>query len=437
MNKSTLKFTVVSCILIVLIALEAIFAFINSKNELDDKKKVSTEEYDNLQLNVEGNVEDNQQTDEKQKSHDYETAYLDYIDDNVEYFSRGMLLCDLNDDGIPELFSIAYDENGDLVRYHEFKDGVVTEPSENSVKTYIDINNLIQPTNFYENTTNFFGLYKNKSTGQKALINSIGDGSENDVFDIIIHEDDRVCLNDEGVKSIEGYSWSVSEKRDYIMINYEVVEGELYAEYRLRGEFGSENGADASLTLKALIDEFEQGRKDVKYDKASDGEFFCYIKNIDLENDEITLIPVASITYEEYEDARNSEGLVTVNGEEMSIQTDENSYQEFGEVQLFQMPWFEYWFNPPTAESPISIIRGYRGNTPVKVKMSKNLKIRYGVDGEYDADGNPIGYETLEREKEYSMEEYISHYAEYNMHSYYKAVIENDEIIYLDVFYSE
>ena len=367
---------------------------------------------------------------------DYETLYLDYINENAQYFSRGMMLCDLNDDNIPELFSIAYGEADDVVYYHEIKDGSVVAPAEGTVKTYIDIANLVSPATFFENSRFFLGIYKNKATGQKALINSVADGSENDRFDIITFKNDKLIIEDNGVKSSVDNSWPIDEQRDAVMADYEVVKEGLYASYLLRGEFGGENGSDPVEALKGLLAEFKNPETNAEYNKATDGDFFCYIKDINIANNEIALIPVANITYEEYTNAMDSDKIITVNGEDMSIQIDENLYNELGIASLFHMPWFEYRFNVPTEENSTSVIEGYRGNAPLKVKMSDDLKIRYGVTG-YDAEGEPVGYETLGRNQEYTVSEYLAHFAQYNMGSYYKVTIKNNELVLLDVLYNE
>jgi len=434
MNKNTLKLIIVSAILIVLIAIGTISAFVDSLEKIPLQNKVASEENN---IPVAEADDKSKNTDNQDELPDYETIYLDYIKNNTEYFSRGMMLCDLNDDDIPELFSIAYDEEGDLVYYHELKDNTVITPSDGSVKTYIDIDNLVRPTTFFEDTGHFIGIYKNKSTGQKALINSIADGSENDRFDIITYNGESFVLKDEGVKSAINNSWPINKKRDSVMSDYALANDELYTSFLLRGEFGGEYGNDPVESLKGLIEDFKKSETSIKYDKTTDGEFFCCIRNINLSDNEIELIPVASITYEEYNDAINADKMFTLNEETMSIQLDDFLYSEYGIAHLYQMPSFEYQFYVPTEEYPTSVIEGYIGNTPVKVKMSNDLKIRYGVSGAYNTDGTPNDYETLGRNKEYTMSEYLPHFAEYSMNSYYKAIIKNNKLVFLDVMYDE
>lgn len=353
---------------------------------------------------------------------DYETAYLEYIENNVQYFTRGMMLCDLNDDDIPELFSIAYDEEGDLVYYHELKDGKVIAPSDTTVKTYIDISNLIKPTTFFENPWYFMGIYKNKETGQKALINSIGEGSEDDRFDVIAYDGETLVLKDEGVKRMDGYIWPIDEKRDSVMCNYELSEDKLYTSFLLRGEFGGEYGNDPVETLKGLIADFEKGDNSIEYDEATDGEFLCYIRN--MTETEMELIPVAYINYEEYQKAINSDNMFELNGEMMNIQIDEIDYEEYGYIYLHQMPDFTYTFYEPEEGEP-SVIEGYSGNKPVKVKLSDDLIIKY-----------PKVY-SKEGKDTYTLDEYLPRYGELTLQHYHNAVIKNNELVLLDVIYTE
>ena len=370
----------------------------------------------------------------KQKN-DYKAAYLEYIKNN-DYFNRGMMLCDLNDDGVPELFSITYTEEGDLITYHKFNEdsGTVTEKS--SVKTYIDVSELIKSSTFYENPLNFIGIYKNKSSGCKALINSVSNGNWDDRFDIIFF-DRELKIKNEGVKAPAENSFQLATKRDIVMNEYELSDDALYSRFLVRGEYGGKYGEDPAVALSELIEEYESKKNKVVFEEAENGEMFCYVRNISLSDNEIELIPVAYISLEKYQKSMDSDKLVNINGEAMSIQYDEVVLGGCGIANLVQSPYFKYEFDVPTEQHPVSVIEGYRGNTPVKIKMSPNLKIRYGVLGEYNANGTPVGYETLGRSRDYAVSEYIPYFARYCMGSYYKAFIEDGELIFLDVLYDE
>ena len=367
---------------------------------------------------------------------DYEPIYLEYIKENSDFFSRGMILSDLNDDKVPELFSIAYDEEGDLLQYHELKDGAVITSNENAVKTYIDPSSQIRPATYFERPGDFFGVYNNKTTGEKAIINSIADGSEKDILDIITFEDGKLVLKKEGIKAAVENRWNIQERRDSVMRDYELVEDGYYSYCLIKGNLG-----EGELTPEEVFVELNNGFKSQKqpgeYENIKDDEFYCYIRNISLTEGKIDLIPVEYISYDEFKKAIDGDRIVTVNGEEMSIKTDDlYEYKKLLIARLYAMPWFEYIFDVPTEENPDSIIEGYMGNNTVKVKISKDLKIRYGVLG-YNEDGTPSDYETLGRNQEYKVEEYLPHFAEFGMGSYYKATVKNGEIVYLDVLYHD
>ena len=360
---------------------------------------------------------------------DYETPYLEYVSDHVEYFSRGMILCDLNDDEVPELFSISYEPEGDRLLYHEFKDGKVSP--KHKVTSYINLNNLIHSTTYFEDTRNFFGIYENKATGQKVLINSVMENDISSLFDIITFEEKELALTSKS----EDVTENGNSKRDEIMSQYEVSKELPVTSYLLRGEFGGEYGIDPAATLKGIIEEFKSEKAPTEYAPVTDGEFDCYIQDINLTNNEMVLVPAAYITLEEYTKAKENNELLTINGEETSLQYDEVLATEQGIAHLYQLPWFSYSFEIPTEEHPKSLLNDYLGNTPMKVKMSENTKIRYGVLGTYNEDGTPTGYETLGRKQEYTVSEYLPHYAEYNMGSYYRAIIKNNEVVSIDVMY--
>ncbi len=375
----------------------------------------------------------NQEDTEKQpavvETIDYETPYLEYIESQYEYFNRGILLCDLNDDNVPELFSIAYDTEGDKLMYHQLQeDGTVI--AKEDIATYIDSMQFVDPSTFFETPRLFFGIYKNKTTAQKALINSNIGYENRDVFDVITFEGDSVVLKSEGVTDLS----TVDKKRDEIMSCYEVSEKTYELSYLLRGEFGGEHGNNPVAGMQEAIEQFKE-KQTPEYASAVDGELECYIKSINLSDNEMILVPVAYVTYEAYTNAKEGEKFITINEDEMSLQYDENLAEEQGIAHLFQMPWMDYAFEIPTEEYPESVLQDYFCNTPMKVKISKDCKIRYGVTGIYDENGNPTGYETLGRKPEYTVSEYLPHYAEYSMGSYYKATIKNNELVSIDVMY--
>ena len=349
----------------------------------------------------------------------YEPIYLEYVKDHYEYFTKGMLLCDLNDDKIPELFSISYEVDGTRMMYHELKDDKLVP--KQSVTSYINIDNLIRPTTFFESPRYFLGIYENKTTGQKALINSYAD--DEDIFDIITYQDDTVVIAHEGVTD-PTENENHDSKRDQIMIQYEVSDDSLEYSYLLRGEFGGEHGNDPAYALQETIDSFKKGPEEPKYAPVTDGKIDCYIRSISLSDKEMVLVPAAYITYEDYLNAKENGEFIVLNGEDLSLQYDETVAKETGVAGLHQMPYSSYYFDIPTKEFPKSVIRGYLGNTPIKVKLNENTKI---IDEGYDAMGRG--------KPEYTVSEYLPHYADYYMLNYCEALIENNEVVSLKILY--
>ena len=425
MNKKKTAILIVSLIVIVIAALLAsYFCFWkNPSQKTETTKQVSkTEEVP------------------KEILPDYDhifSVYAKYMKENGHYFSRGMMLCDLNDDKIPELFSIAYDESGDVVYFHGIKGNKVVAPRENSPKTYVDIYNLVRPTTFFEDPGHFIGIYKDRKSGQKVIINSIAAYSEADRLDIISFDGKKPVFKDEGVKAAVEETWPVLERRDLVMANYELCQDKLFTKFLIRGEFSEASGNSPITALKELMDEFRKSGTAEEAGSLENEEFYCYIKNIDMANKEITLIPAAKISYEEYAKAMNNSGFHTLNGETMVIQENEAMVSEQGVSTLYAEPGIEYQFSPPAPGGVPSVISGYIGMPPVKAKISNNLKVRYGVLGEYDENGEPTGYESLGRETELTINDYVSKYATYTMGSYFKAYVKGGKLVILDVFYKQ
>ena len=116
----------------------------------------------------------------------------------------------------------------------------------------------------------------------------------------------------------------------------------------------------------------------------------------------------------------------------MSMQVDEDD--ETGRARLYATHGRRYSFYIPTEESPESVIEGYMRRRHIKVNITDNTIVRYGVLG-YDEEGKPTGYESLGREETYSLRGYMDYFARYSMGSYYKAVVKDGKLQYLDVLY--
>ena len=250
MSKNTIKLITVFSLLVILIVTGTIYAFVSSQTE-----KIETNDIVQTENKTEEKSESNKAESNK-GTIDYRTIYLEYIKENVSYFSRGLILCDLNEDEIPELFSIQYGEEGDLLQFHELKENSIAKPSENSPKTHIDINNLIANKTFYTSPENFLGIYRNKVTGKKAIINSIGASDGEDVFDIITYNGDEFVIEDEAVKEYSDDNgfihWDIAEKRDLIMQNFQYENETMISHCLLRGEYGEMS--DISSAAEELID---------------------------------------------------------------------------------------------------------------------------------------------------------------------------------------
>ena len=422
MSKNTIKLITVFSLLVVLIVTGTIYAFVTSpieKNETNNTVQTESKTVENSE---------NDTAEADKAIVDYKTIYLEYIKENVSYFSRGLILCDLNEDEIPELFSIQYGEQGDLLQFHELKENKVTKPSENSPKTYIDISNLIANKSFYTSPENFFGIYRNKVTGEKAIINSIGAPDGEDVFDIIIYNGNEFVIKDEAVKEYSDDNgfihWEIAEKRDLIMQKYQYENETIISHCLLRGEYGEMS--DISSAVEELIEEWENSNKILTIShEIKDKDFYCYIHNVNLENNQIELIPATEITFEDYTKAMDSDRLVNINGEDFSIQFDENLYNEYGIAYLHQMPWFDYKFDVPTENYPSAVIEGYTNQTPILVKF----------DGDFKVDSF-----TKNDMSEYTQVPVLNYFEEFAQNyngGYYKAQVENGKLTYLFAVYRQ
>lgn len=421
MSKNTIKLITVFSLLVVLIVIGTIYAFVTSPTEKNVNNTVQTE-------NKTAEKSESDKTKSDKVTTDYKTLYLEYIKENVSYFSRGLTLCDLNEDGIPELFSIQHSEKGDLLQFHELKGDKMTKPTENSPKSYIDISNLIGNKSFYTSPENFLGIYRNKVTGEKAIINSIGAPDGEDVFDIITYNGVELAIKDEAVKEYSDDNgfihWEIAEKRDLIMQKYQYENEIIISHCLLRGEYGEMS--DISSAVNELIEEWENSNKILTIShEIKDKDFYCYIHNVNLENNQIELIPATEITFEDYTKAMASDRLVNINGEDFSIQFDENLYNEYGIAYLHQMPWFDYKFDVPTENYPSAVIEGCTSRTPLRVKFDEDFKVDSFTKNDMS---------------EYTQVPVLNYFEEFAQNyngGYYKAQVENGKLTYLFAVYRQ
>lgn len=425
MRKNAKKIIAVFSLAVVLIVAGMIYAFVAGSNE-----KLET---DNI-VKTENKAIEKSEADKtklKKENVDYKKIYLEYIKENVSYFSRGLILCDLNEDKIPELFSIQYNEQdndkGDLLQFHELKGDKMTKPSGSSPKSYIDVSNLIDNNSFYTSPRNFLGIYRNKVTGEKAIINSIGSPDGMDIFDIITYNGNEFAIKDEAVTEYNDDNgfiyWEIDEKRDLIMQKYQYENETIISHFLSRGEYGETN--DISYQVKELFKKWENNKNLNTSNEIKNRDFYCYIHNVNFENNKIELIPATEITLEDYTKAMSSDKIVNINGEDFSIQFDENLYKELGFAYLYQMPWFHYQFNVPTENHPSTVIKGYTNQTPILAEFDKDFM----VDG--------FTKNNMSEYTQVPISDYFKEFAQNYNGGYYKAQIENGKLTYLFAVYRE
>ncbi len=90
----------------------------------------------------------------------------DMGDLEFDEFGKGILAIDMNDDRIPEIFSL--DWSGNAIGYEITASGVVRANDDCSFG-YIE-ERLPKVTSRYMNTESFCGVYRNNTTGEKAII---------------------------------------------------------------------------------------------------------------------------------------------------------------------------------------------------------------------------------------------------------------------------
>ncbi|MBR2476734.1 MAG: hypothetical protein IKB50_01215 [Clostridia bacterium] len=379
----------------------------------------------------EGDVDEGTNAVISDKAEVYTKAYTDYAQNNPDTFGEGMLLCDINGDDIPELFSMEKSGSAMIMKYHKFADGVVF-PYEDLGEIVFDCALITEPATFCESPRSFIGLYRNRNTGERNLIVSCitdnDSGYREDNFCIVSFDGGTMTVSDKSANISEDGIRSADSRRDEVMVDYELIEGGLHFAH-------SHNSIidDPRETLYSLISKFGS-ESPLAYGELADGDYYCYVKDIDLATCKAVIVPTQQITLKEYSTAINGNRIVKINDESMSIQINEKEYDETGRAYLYAENGRVYSFVTPTEESPESVVEGYMRRRHVMVNISDNTIVRYGVLG-YDADGNPTGYETLGREEVYSIRGYMSNYARYSMGGYCKVVIRGGEIQYLDVLY--
>jgi len=155
-------------------------------------------------------------------------AYAAHIEANPLFFNPGMILVDLNEDGIPELFSLeATKEEGiSTISFHPFIDGQVALPSLDAPFNNIDNKLFTNDSEEKEDNVFFAGVYRNKNTNKKALI--ICDlKSDKKVFDVIEY-DGKDLKFDQIYEIKENDEVFGTEKVEKFMSDYEYLEDDLF-----------------------------------------------------------------------------------------------------------------------------------------------------------------------------------------------------------------
>ncbi len=423
-NNIDFKLVFVISVILALIIAGTVMAYVGFPSDRYEKEKTAeekTEIVNNEELNTEKEDKENpnEKSDESDKSFDY--VYHEYIDANAQYFDAGMVLCDLNEDGFPEVFSLTHTEESlTALIFHEFKDGKIVKPSNSTPMAHADTDSLIKETTFWLAPKYFTGVYRHKDTKEKSIIISAMNYDEQSVFDIITYDGNKLRIEhraDEIRNNNNGLSFF--EKLDRIMINYELCNERLYSGVQLRGAVDSES---VKATFDQLKEEFTRG-KGIEYTEVLNGEVECYIRNINMAEKEIELIPVSKITYEEFEKAKSNGGAFRLNNEDAKIiWNNENIY----DAEVYMMPGFSYYFEAPLDPGDESLISEYFGNKPFKVKMGEDFRIIYEPA---ELLGNPL------MKDEYSMEEYLPQYASLKMLNCCVAQISDEEISSLKILY--
>lgn len=159
----------------------------------------------------------------------------------------------------------------------------------------------------------------------------------------------------------------------------------------------------------------------------------CYVKNVDLDERKIEIVPTLEISYDEYMKAITSNKVINMNNEIFSI--DNSDVDEVGYCYLWDSSGTSYTFLEPTKENEKSIIYKYMKKDSIILEMNNDLKIRYGVLG-FDNMDKPIGYESAGRKILYTPDEYFPNFREYTFGYYYRAEIENGKLHVLnDMFH--
>ncbi len=330
-------------------------------------------------------------------------------------FTDGIMLCDIDGDGSPEKFELT---KGDVCT------ATMNGTSFELCDMYMDD---VYYGSFFSGHPNFLAVVQHKITGRRALVCSILSGYYDDVFNIVTIDKDKVTVTDSSASTFP-VNTNSSRVRDIVLKDYVFLDEKIYI------SLDSNNYADA-------IEEYRNINKPITYGNSEDGRVPCYLKKFDLDNRELEYIPLPVITYDEYVKAKE-EGFYILDGVKYELGYQASDWAP--DAYLLSEDGEQYWFYEPWEGYPAAII-AYNKRNPIKVKMSDDFKVRYGVTG-YDENGIASGFDefgnmidcgAIENRAAYTAEEYFESFYSLNFAGDKYITIENGEAVYFDDWYHD
>jgi len=294
------------------------------------------------------------------KAEEVQNAWIEEkVDERME-FEKAIMLADVNDDGVPELFSVTWDF---MARGYEFKDGKLVLAPEDTAFKLIDPDTAHKKVRTpYNKPEAFCGIYKEKSTGEISIISYHYYEGSTEIFS----EFKSVSFDGQSFKAQE----LTGDPAD-ILSNYELLENDFIGEYVLRS--GIMRPKDF---LDGIFTEYRECGGKTIIDSADSYNGYAYIDYIDAEKKEITFIPARMFTYEEYQktiDAQASDDLFI---------TDDGyaaRYEENKGVHLWNTLYEEYYADVPSEDSP-TVVKGHKNNEPLKAGYTSYMIDDYVSD---------------------------------------------------------
>ncbi len=201
------------------------------------------------------------------------------------------------------------------------------------------------------------------------------------------------------------------EDIDSVMAEYTEIEDEIAYDMAIRGLF------IPHYSLEECVMDFYSMEKET-YENAPEGEGYYYIKNYAPEKNEITLIPVREVSYEEHLKAQE----IDASGEDVFITDDGYAMRSRAEIDgvfgSFYNTVVDYLYTVPS-EDQTGIVIGFMDKTPVKAQLAENLNVEYPY-------GDGINMEYI------PTKDYFANFAMYDQLNYYRAVVTDGIITALE-----